>query len=198
MKARVIDEQIKVYSSMDDPISIATVSKGMEVEFGGVKRQAGKTWYRVTLATGQQAFIPGESHIFAVREGALMQEKVDVHAEPSAESLVKQQLTRNTHMNILEVVTEGEQRWVRVRDMNGNEGFIDGETRIKVVQQKTKALARKNLLTAAMWLIIGGIFTFSNAATVSGSGFRLLGLGALLFGAGMLVWGLYQYFTATS
>ena len=31
--------------------------------------------------------------------------------------------------------------------MNGSEGYISGDTRVRLIQQKTKAMARKNLLT---------------------------------------------------
>lgn len=197
MKARILDSQVKVYSSTDEhAVSIATLEKGMEVEFGGVKRNAGKIWVTIVLSTGQLAYLPGDARVFAIREGALMQDKVDMHSEPSAGSLVIQQLPINTRLDILEVVHEGEARWVRVRDKNGKEGFIDGETRIRVIQQKTKAMGRKNIITGLMWLVAGGIISFSGAPAVSGAGFTLLGYGALLFGAGMLVYGIFQFVKA--
>jgi hypothetical protein len=197
MKGRIIDPQVKVYSSMDEnSVSIATFQEGKEIEFGGAKRKSGKVWVPITLSTGQQAFIPGESRIFAIREGSLMQNNVDVHAEPSAESLVKQQLARNSKVYILQVVKGEGQDWVRVRDASGSEGYISGDTRIKVLQQKTKAAGRKNILTGAMWLIAGLVITFSGSTPSASGSFGLLGYGAILFGAVMLISGVVQYLTA--
>lgn len=197
MKARILDSQVKVYGSMDDKEpSIASLSKGMEIEFGGAIKRAGRVWVPVTLTGGQKGYITGETRIFAIREGALMQNLVDIHEQASAESPVKQQLKRNDRIIIEEVIKESDERWVRVRDMNGNEGFIHGDTRIRVIQQKTKAMGKKNVLTGVMWLVIGVLIAFSGSSITSGGSFKLLGYLALLFGAGMLIMGLIQFLTA--
>jgi uncharacterized protein YgiM (DUF1202 family) len=197
MKARILDPQVKVYTSMDEnAVSIATLHEGSEIEYGSPKRRAGKLWVPIALSTGQQAFIPGEARISAIHEGALMQDKVNLYSEPSTESQVKQQLGRNTKVYMLQKTEGGGQVWMRVRDMNGSEGYIAGDTHVKVLQQKTKAMARKNLLTGAMWLIAGLAITFSGSSTTSGGSFSLLGYGAILFGAVMLVMGLVAFFTA--
>ncbi len=199
MKARILDPQVKVYSSMDqNAVSIATLPQGSEIEFGGAKRGAGKMWVPITLSTGQLAYIPGEARIAAIHEGALMQDNVSLYTEPSAESQVKQQLGRNTKVYLLEGVEEGGQIWKRVRDMNGSEGYIAGDTRVRLIQPKTKAMARKNLLTGVMWLIAGLAITFSGSSNTSGGSFSLLGYGAILFGAVMLIMGLVAFFTAPS
>jgi len=197
MKARILDPQVKVYSSTDaNAVSIANLPEGSEIEFGGSKRKAGKVWVPITLSTGQQAFIPGETRIFVIREGSLLQNNVELHAEPASGSLIKQQLVRNTKVYILQVVKGDGQDWVRVRDMSGSEGYIPGETRIRVLQPKTKASGRKNMLSGAMWLIAGLVITFSGSSPSVTSSYNLLGYGAILFGAVMLISGLVQYLTA--
>jgi uncharacterized protein YgiM (DUF1202 family) len=199
MKARTIDDQVKVYSSTDaNSVSIATLPAGSEIEFGGTKRKTGKLWVPITLSTGQQAFIPGETKIFVIQEGSLLQNNVELHSEPSSSSLIKSQLARNTKFYILGVGKGEGKNWLRIRDMNGSEGYIAGETRIKVIQQRTKAFARKNLFSGVMWLVAGIIIIFSNSAPASGSSFSLLGYGAILFGAVMLISGIVQYVTAKS
>jgi hypothetical protein len=197
MKARVLDEQVKVYSSTDaNAVSIATLAAGSEIEIGAAKRKAGKLWVPITLSTGQQAFIPGEARIYLVRQGALMQNNVDLFSEPVDGSLVKQQLSRNTKLEILQVIKEEGKDWVKVRVENGMEGYITGNTRIRVIQQKTKAMGRKNILTGAMWLLAGGVIVFSNSSANSGGSFMIFGYGAILLGAFMLISGLVQFFTA--
>lgn len=199
MKARILDSQVKVYSSMDaNSVSLTTLPEGSEIEFGGAKRKAGKLWVPITLSTGQQAYIPAETRIYIIRQGSLMQNNVELHAEPSSGSLVKSQLGRNTKVYILQVVKGDGQDWVRVRDINGSEGYIPGETRIRLEQQRTKATARRNMINGVMWLIAGLVITFSNSAPGAGSSFGLLGYGAILFGAVMLISGIVQYVKAPS
>jgi hypothetical protein len=197
MKGRILDPEVKVYSGMDaNAVSIATLPQGSEIEFGGARKKVGKVWVPITLSTGQQAYIPGDARIFVVRQGSLLQDNVDLVTEPKEGSLVKQQLARNTQLEIMQVVKGEGQDWVQVRDTKGNEGYISGNTRIRVIQQKTKAMGRKNMLSGAMWLIAGLIIIFSNSSATSGSSFTILGYGAILFGAVMLISGAVQLFTA--
>lgn len=199
MKARILDPQVKVYSSVDaNAVSIATLPEGSEIEFGAPRKMSGKLWLPITLSTGQQAFIPGDTRVYVIRQGSLQQNDVELHAEPSAGSLIKQQLVRNSKVYILQVVKGEGLDWVKVRNESGNEGYISGDTRIRVIQQKTKAMGRKNMLSGAMWLIAGLVMTFSGNSPASGSGFYLLGYGAILFGAVMLISGVVQFVTAPS
>jgi uncharacterized protein YgiM (DUF1202 family) len=196
MRARILDQQVKVYSGMDaNAVSLTTLREGTEIEFGGAKRKDGKLWVPITLSTGQQAYIPGETKIFVIQQGSLLQNNVDLRSEPSSGSLIKQQLARNTKLYILQVVKGDGQDWVKVRDMSGSEGYINGNTRLRMNTQKTKALGRKNMLSGAMWLIAGGLITFSGSSPAS-SGFYLLGFGAMAYGLIMLVWGIMQMVTA--
>jgi uncharacterized protein YgiM (DUF1202 family) len=180
----------------ENSISIATLKEGSEIEFGSSKKKAGKVWVPITLSTGQQAYIPGETHIYVIREGALLQNNVDMHAEPSSSSSIKQKLNRNDKVSVLQVVKEDGEDWVRIRDANGSEGFIGGNTRIRVLQQKTKAQARKNMLTGVMWIIAGIVIVYPNFSVSSGGTITYLGYAALLFGVGMLVMGIYQLVTS--
>ena len=196
MRARILDSQVKVYTSMDaNAVSLTTLPEGTEIEFGGAKRKAGKLWVPITLSTGQMAYIPGETKIFVIRQGTLLQNNVDLRSEPSSGSLIKQQLTRNTKLYILQVVKGDGQDWVQVRDMTGNEGYIDGNTHIRVTPQKTKAQGKKNIMSGIMWVIAGVVITFSGSSPAS-SGFYLFGFGAIIFGLIQLILGIVQSVTA--
>jgi hypothetical protein len=197
MKARILDEQVKVYSSLDEnAVSIATLTKGNEIEFGPAKKKAGKVWVPITLSTGQQAFIPGEARIYVLRQGTIKENSVDLLTEPTDGALVKRQLARNTNIEILQVIDKQGKKWVQIRDASGNEGYISGNTRVRVIQQKSKAMGRKNMLSGGMWLIAGAIIIFSNNTGTSTSSFTLLGYGAMVFGAVMFVMGLVQLLTS--
>jgi Bacterial SH3 domain len=197
MKATIRDSNVKVYSSMDaNGLSIATLQQGNVIEIGSRKRSGGKFWTPIVLSTGQQAFIPAEAKIFVLRQGALMQNNVEVHSEPSSGSLIKQQLSRNTKISILDVVTEQGQQWVRITDAVGNEGFISGDTRVRIKPVRTKASAGKSMMSGGMWLVAGLVMVFSERSAPAGSGLSMLGYFALLFGIVMLISGVIQFFTA--
>jgi hypothetical protein len=197
MKARILDPQVNVYSSMDaNSISIATLKEGSEIEFGGSKRKAGKVWVHIILSTGQQAYLPGDAHIFVIREGALLQNNVEVHAEPSNDSLVKQKMNRNDKVSVLQVVKGDGQDWVRVRDATGSEGYISGNTRIRVVQQKSKAQGRKNMFTGVLWIAAGIVVIYPSFSPTTGGSIVYLGYAAMLFGVVMLGLGIYQFTTS--
>ncbi len=199
MKAMVIDDQIKVYSSTDaNSVSIASLPKGSEINYVGTKKSAGKMWIQIALSTGQPAFISGDTRIHIIREGSIMQNNVELHAQPSSESLVKSQLALKTKVFILEVVKGDGVDWVRVRDGSGSEGYIQGTTRIRLEQQRTKASGRRSMVSGAMWLAAGLVIVFSQSAQTPGGGYIYLGYGALAFGAIMFISGIYQYVTAQS
>ncbi|MGE5123535.1 MAG: SH3 domain-containing protein [Acidobacteriaceae bacterium] len=199
MKARILDPQVKVYSSFDaNAVAIASLAAGSEVEFSAPKRKAGKLWIPITLSTGQQAYIPGESRLFIIRLATLMSKDVDLHAEPSSGSLIKQQLPRNTRLYIQEVLKKEDGDWVKVSIVNGGEGYISGNTSIRVVQEQTKALGRKNMISGIMWLIAGVIVVFSSGSPATGGSFILLGYGAILFGVVMAIAGFIQVLRAPS
>ena len=197
MKARILDPQVKVYSTMDgNTLSIATLQEGNEIEFGATKRKAGKLWTPIVLSTGQQAFIPAETRIYVIREGSLMQDNVSVYAEPSDGSLVKQQLKRNAKISILQVTHDQGKDWVRIRDSVGNEGFISGDTRVRLTPQRTKSMGRKNMINGGMWLVAGIVMVISERSAPAGSSLSLLGYFALIFGLVMFVSGLMQFLKA--
>ena len=197
MKARILDPQVKVYSSMDDNgLSIATLREGSEIEFGGSKRKAGKQWVPIILPSGQKAFIPGGTRISMIREGILMDKSVDLHSEPSAGSLIKKQLQQKSALSILQVVRESNEDWVKVRDATGNEGFIHGNTRVRLNVQKTKSGGRRSIISGVMWLAAGAFMIYSEITSTTGTGFGLLGFAALIFGLIQLVSGIVQYVNA--
>ena len=198
MRARIIDQQVKLYSSPEpDAISLATLAAGTEIEFGGVRKIKGKQWVEVVMPTGQKGYIPGETHIFHFRLASLLQKSVDVYTQPTQHSLVRTSLKRNTKIYLTEVVKGEDQDWVRVREMEGGEGYISGRTRIRIIPEKTKALAKKNMLSGALWVIAGGMILGLGSSS-AGGGTSIFAWGLTIYGAFLLISGIYQYFTAAS
>lgn len=199
MKAMILDQQVKVYSSMDaNAVSIATLHAGNEIEFSSAKRKAGKVWVPITMSMGQQAYIPGETKIKVIQLGSLLQNDVAVHNEPSTDSLIKEKLMRGTKVYILNVIKSAGEEWVKVRNMVGNEGYIDGKTRIRVIPQQTKASAMRNITSGLLWLGAGLIILFSNNTPASGSSYMVFGYAAMFLGGVRLIMGVVNWLKAPS
>jgi hypothetical protein len=200
MRAKILDQQVKLYSSPEpNALSLATLTEGTEIEFGKTIKAGGKKWVEVIMPSGQKGYLPDATRVFPFRLATPLQNNVAVYNQPSAQSLVRQTLQRNTKIYLIGVTRAEDQDWVQVRDMNGVEGYISGRTRLRVVQQKSKALARKNMLSGAFWCIGGIIVTVATyGAASNGGGTYFVAWGAIAYGAIQFISGIYQYFTATS
>lgn len=177
----------------ENGLSLTTLPAGSEVEVGSLQRKSGKVWLPIILSTGQKAYLPGETKRFVIQEGALMQESVEMHADPSARSVVKQKLLRNAKLFIMEKNKGVDGEWVKVRDMNGIEGYVSGDTRLRVKPMLTKASGMRNIRSGVMWIIAALIIFFSGNTPPTGSVYSLFGYAAFVFGAIMIIAGWLQY-----
>jgi hypothetical protein len=198
MRARILDQQVKLYSSPEpNALSLATLAEGTEIEFGKTIKAGGKKWIEVIMTGGQKGYLPDGTKVYPFRLATLLQNNVPVYNQPSSHSLVRITLKRNTKIYLTGVTRSQDQDWVKVRDLTGVEGYISGQTRLRVIPEKSKALARKNMLSGALWCGAGLLIT-GLGATSSGSGTYFVAWGAILYGIIQLITGIYQYFTAAS
>lgn len=198
MRAKILDQQVKLYSSPEpNALSLATLAEGTEIEFGKTIKAGGKKWIEVILSGGQKGYLPAETRVYPFRLAIPLQNNVPMYNQPTAHSLVRLTLKRNTKIYLIGVTRSQDLDWVKVRDLTGVEGFISGQTRLRVIPEKSRALARKNILSGALWCGAGIVIT-SLGATSSGGGTYFVAWGAILYGAIQLITGLYQYFTAPS
>jgi hypothetical protein len=199
MRARILDPQVKLYSSPEpNALSLATLEQGAEIEFGAVIKKSGKKWVEVLMPTGQKGYIPAETKVFHLRMAAPLQNNVKIYHDATEHSLVLNTLKRGSKVLLVEVVRRDGRDWVKVREPNGVEGYISGQTRLRVTPPKTKALARKNMISGVLWCIGGIIVTTATMSAASEGGTYIIAWGAILFGAVQFIQGVYQYFTATS
>jgi hypothetical protein len=86
---------------------------------------------------------------------------------------VTAQYKKNARFYLTNVVKQDNKDWVRVRDYSGNEGFIDGQTKIRVIPEvvkATKAIGSKNMLYGALWCIGGIVVTVVTYSAASSGG----------------------------
>lgn len=203
MNALIIDQPAKMHREADSnsPV-IAELAIGGEVALGAVKKQNGKDWVAATLTTGQQGYLPGATRIYQIQQAALLQASVTVHAAPSAQSAVITQYQQNAIFNLTGTVNQNDKNWVRIRDTAGHEGYIDGATKIKLMNKPSpagrRAAGSKNMLVGALWCI-GGIIvtTVTYSAASNGGGTYFVAWGAILFGGIQFLQGMIQLLTAS-
>ena len=128
-------EFVSMFSLIDtNSTPSAELADGNEIEIGVVKNEAGKEWITVTLPSGQWGYMPGESIIRFTLDLSLFENQTTVYSEPSKQSTVITIMKKNTRYHVLPFGSQAErERWVKIRDSAGNEGFIDGQTRGKKV-----------------------------------------------------------------
>jgi hypothetical protein len=133
-KPCVVGEQTKIYSKPDsNSTPIIELTRGNEIEMGVIKKVDGEEWIAVSLPNGQWGYMPGESKIILSMQLSLFENEVVVYSEPSKQSAVITHMKKNIRYDTIPSGSQDE-AWVKICDSSGNEGFIDGQTRGKVVQ----------------------------------------------------------------
>ena len=202
MKARIIEQPATVFSEPDsNSPAVTELAVGSEIDLGAVRNNLGKKWVATTLPNGQQGYLPGETRVFHIKPATLLQNDVKLYAEPSVQSEVKTSYAKNAKFYLVENVKQDNQSWVRIRDDSGNEGFIDGQTRIKEIPELTRAVGQKMMLHGFLWCVGGIVVTvvsYSMATSSSSGGTYFVAWGAVLFGGWQIIKGLYKFLTAPS
>jgi hypothetical protein len=199
MKARIIQQPAKVYSEMtsnNPPFTELMV--GTEVEIGEVKKKAGSTWVTVKIPGDQKGYIPGDTKVFTIKLATLLQNEVEVRSGPSAISTVSAKYKKNTKFYLWDTVVQDGITWVKIKDMNGIVGYIDGKTRIKTIPVISKATGKRNMLSGALWCIGGIVVTAITMSMASSGGTYIVAWGAILFGGIQFIQGLVQFLTSPS
>lgn len=196
MKARILDSQVFVYSEPDlNSQPVTQIFGGQEVELGSVKKKDGKQWIKVKLTTGQEGYLTGDSRVFVIKLVSLLQNNAKFYSSPSITSIPKTEFRKNDKFYLVEVIKEADKEWVKVRDLKGNEGFVEGNTKIKQIPVVNKEVGKKNMLYGALWFIGGVVVTVGTLSAASGGGTYIVAWGAILFGGIQFVQGLIQFLT---
>ena len=199
MKAILTDDQVLVYSSMEENnISIATLHKGEEMELGKVTRKKTKTWVEISLAGGQKGFIPGETKIFTVRKAQLVSNSVDMMDAPASTANLVKTYTKGSIFTVTLFEKTDEGNWFKVRDEAGQEGFIPStSTKLKVVQEPTRSGAIRNLITGLIFTVIGVVLTFMNSAPDQANSMIYISYAVIFFGLLQMGQGGVEYYKFT-
>jgi len=191
-----MDRPVTVFTAADpNAAPVTQVMAGQVVEVGGVKNQNGTKWVTAALADGRKGYITADASILSLRRVSLVQNEVTAYAQPTLSAPVIGTYKRGTKFHMGETVTSHGKAWVTIVDAAGNEGFIDGTTRIKKLADTTKAAGRKIMLMGAGWFVVGIVATGIGVAISAGGPFFVAG-GAIVGGIIQIFKGLHQFVTA--
>ncbi|HUA62091.1 MAG TPA: hypothetical protein VML19_25260 [Verrucomicrobiae bacterium] len=198
MKFRM-DQAQQLYSQPNPTAVTGTqIAMGEEVEIGGEVKRNGVGFCPVRRSNGQAGYIPGDTRASHIKPMTIDQADVAIYTGPSAQSYLRGRLGRNSRIWMFPgVVQDGAQQFVRIRDNSGNEGYMDGSTRVKGVVEVTRKAALKNLTAGALWCVGGLIVTIATYAAASdGGGTYFIMWGPVIFGAIQFFKGLGQLMSA--
>lgn len=183
--ARVIDARAAVYRDMDVQSPLVTeLTAGDEVSIGTSTKRKGKQWVEVKLRDGRHGHMLGDTKIYAYTKASLLEKEVTAYEQPSPLSAPKLRYKKGAVFHIIDNV-KGNTDWVKIRDLSGNEGFIDEKTRIKnLTPDKDEGDGKGDMLWGAIWCI-GGILLSATTTFIF--------FGAIIFGGYQFLKGLLRY-----
>ncbi len=195
MKVRIVDESVPVYPEMDpDGISVYSLHAGDHVEIMKITRRKGKSWVHIQRPDGQMGFVMGNTRVFAIRKVQLDQKQAVFYSEPSVEADQLGTLARGARLVVQDVKkVEGSDGWVKVVTPEGQEGWISGKARIRVLPDNPVENGRRQMIYAAMWLAGAILIVVYLQLTNPESQMIMLGYGAGIIGLLQLVQGFTQY-----
>jgi hypothetical protein len=198
MKGRIIDPQVKIYGEPETgSLSVASLTSGDEIDFIGLRKVAKKNWAEVALADGQKGYLPAETKLFFFKQASLLQKSSNVFSRPSSLSSVKSTLQKRDRFYIIDVVDRNSKEpWVKIRDLSGVEGFIDGRARIKVIAEVTRATGKRTMVSGGLWCLAGILIATGVVQAASTLGAFIITWGAIVYGAVLFFRGFYQFWNA--
>jgi uncharacterized protein YgiM (DUF1202 family) len=170
---------------------MATMHSGEEVDLGKVITGGGAKWCMVTLRDGRSGYIPAETKVRSLKFVSLLDSFADMRSAIGAQAPVIRRLVKGNTFLLLGTVEGG---FVKVRDANGQEGYIDGKVKINQASGTAPASsAQHDMMVGGLWCL-GGILVTAltyNMASESG-GHYFIAWGAILFGGIQFLRGLFR------
>jgi hypothetical protein len=137
MRVYLLDDQVPVFPKPDGTaIPLARLAARQEIELGRTLKSGGADWVEAVLPDGRRGYIAGETKIHEIKLTALKQDEADMLEQPSFHGARKARLVKGQKFYLLHTVPGEGGSWVRIRDLQGREGYIHGDTSI-VKDEKT-------------------------------------------------------------
>lgn len=138
MKALLKDDKVKFHldAELAQPPA-SELSAGTEVELG----ESPGPSFPVVLPDGRHGFIPKDTLFQPFQRAFLDKNKADVLAAPMKAAPVVRTLEKGSEFEIVATVPGDGQEWVRIRDLNGADGYLDGKVKVMTVAKLNELIA---------------------------------------------------------
>lgn len=164
-----------------------------EVDLGTTKKAGGKKWVGVILRDGRKGFIAGDTPIRRLSPVKLNQGEATILPEPGAAENTGWKVKKGGSFLLLKTVESNGLKWVKVRDTNGREGYVDGKVKIQTVAVKVSNTPQHDMVVGAIWCVGGIVVTAATYSAVSQTGGTyFIAWGAILFGGIQFFKGLFR------
>ena len=131
MRVYLLDDQVPVFPKPDGTsIPLARLSAHEEIDLGHTVKSGGADWVEAVLGDGRHGYIAGPTKIHEIKLTTLKQDEADMLEQPSFHGARKARLTKGQKFYLLHSVPGEGGTWIRIRDLQGREGFIHGDTSI--------------------------------------------------------------------
>ena len=132
MKARVLSET-PVYAEMDASSQVAhRLPADAEVVLGATHKLDETDWVEVTGPNEESGYLPGDTQVFVIQRAVVGDKLADLYSEPANKGIITEILARGTKLDILAILDLPDGRWVKIRGIDGKEGYLSGKTRIRL------------------------------------------------------------------
>jgi hypothetical protein len=148
MRVYLLDDQVPVFPKPDGTaIPLARLAAQEEIELGRMVKSGGADWVEAVLTDGRRGYIAGPTKIHEIKLTTLKQDEADLFEQPSFHGARKERLVKGQQFYLLHSVPGEGGTWVHIRDPQGREGYIHGDTSI-VNDEKTAPPAAGGALPA--------------------------------------------------
>jgi hypothetical protein len=145
MRVYLLDDQVPVFPKPDGTsIPLARLSAHEEIDLGHTVKSGGADWVEAVLGDGRHGYIAGPTKIHEIKLTTLKQDEADMLEQPSFHGARKARLTKGQKFYLLHSVPGEGGTWVRIRDLQGREGFIHGDTSIVKEEGSAPTPAKKS------------------------------------------------------
>jgi len=129
-KATTLEESTPVYQEMNEnnpPFALLPLMSEITILLN--YQNAGKTWTKILLPDNKEGYVLPSTKVYIIDQRVIIDDRgANIYDSLSADSKLLNHLEKGTLVYLLGTVPNTENKWVKIRDFKGNEGYMPGDT----------------------------------------------------------------------
>jgi hypothetical protein len=129
-KATTLEESTPVYQQMNNNFPPFVVLPSMsEINIVLNIQNAGKTWTKIVLSDNREGFVLPTTRVFIIHQRIIIDDRgANIYEATSTDAKLQKHFEKGTLIYLLGPVPNASNKWVKIRDFSGNEGYMPGDT----------------------------------------------------------------------